>query len=125
MAECFVCGAHCLGDSAYTAGYCSYCRKEIFPDEHPLWSRRRTVEKYGLSFDDYVRMYENQSGKCKICGSEIALFMVEGGPEIANVDHDHDTGNVRGLLCRNCNHGLGNFKDSEENLLSAIKYLSK
>ena len=71
-------------------------------------------------------MYQEQTGECAICGETIALFSEKGSDvQIAFVDHDHETGEVRGLLCRGCNYGLGNFKDSEERLISAIKYLDK
>jgi hypothetical protein len=72
---------------------------------------RRT---FNLTFDDYCNMLESQGGGCAICGTwELHLA----------VDHCHTTGIVRGLLCRNCNHGIGNFKDSPERLASAIAYL--
>jgi hypothetical protein len=58
-------------------------------------------------------MFDEQGGLCAICR--------EG--KAAHVDHDHATGVVRGLLCFNCNGGLGNFKDQPERLHAAIGYL--
>ena len=59
-------------------------------------------------------MYETQDGKCLVCG---------GWDERLNVDHDHKTDTVRGLLCQRCNVGLGWFEDDPERLNRAIKYL--
>jgi transposase-like protein len=79
------------------------------------WAR---FKKYGLVKSDYNRMLEMQSFKCKICGKEHSntkLGLV--------VDHDHVTGEVRGLLCDGCNRGLGFFGDSERALELAAVYL--
>lgn len=76
---------------------------------------------YGITFEDYEQMFDNQKGCCKICNSRISnsrtgrLF----------VDHCHKTGTVRGLLCSSCNHGLGLFKDSPTLLKKAIAYLEE
>jgi hypothetical protein len=70
--------------------------------------------KYNMIEDDYVKMVENQESKCKICNKF---------SEKLNIDHCHDTGKVRGLLCWDCNTALGKFKDNINNLLNAIKYL--
>lgn len=70
--------------------------------------------KYGLTEKDYEAIKELQGGKCLICG--------RGGRLV--VDHDHESGEVRGLLCSNCNTGLGMFKDSVQSLQNAILYLS-
>lgn len=69
-------------------------------------------------------MLREQNYKCAICGQEISLF---GSSQklIAHVDHDHKTGKVRGLLCKECNTGLGKFRDNIEYLLSAVSYLKK
>lgn len=87
-------------------------------------SRKNAFKKYGLDETDFDRMFDEQGGKCKICGTEI--LKVGSSSEIvkiACIDHCHETGKVRGLLCRPCNTGLGNFKDNTSYLLGAIKYL--
>lgn len=70
--------------------------------------------RYGITFDQWTEMLIAQSGRCAICLDP----MVD-----PHVDHDHSTGSVRGLLCTNCNTGLGKFKDSPDRLASAIQYL--
>jgi len=77
---------------------------------------RQYKVRYGISIEDYNRMLEEQSGKCKICSSE------KGGNknQCFAVDHCHTTGRVRGLLCIKCNARLGWF---ELNLKEVINYL--
>lgn len=77
--------------------------------------------KYGLSLAQYSSMLSAQSGVCKICGAPPEDCKPHGR---LNVDHDHDTGKVRGLLCNRCNVALGGFRDSPALLLSAVKYLT-
>ena len=74
---------------------------------------------YGITFDDYEKMFDAQGGCCKICKSRISSSRTTR----LFVDHCHDTGNVRGLLCSSCNHGLGLFKDRQTLLKRAITYL--
>ena len=69
--------------------------------------------RYGISVEDFAQMLAAQGGVCAICGVQ--------NPE--HVDHDHVFGNVRGILCFNCNGGLGQFKDSPDLLHNAIGYL--
>ena len=79
-------------------------------------SRSATKRKYlyGISQEEYNRMYDEQHGLCAICGV---------GPA-EHLDHDHVTTENRGLLCGNCNRGLGLFKDNPSFLLAAVVYLS-
>lgn len=72
---------------------------------------------YGMSVEEFSSMVQAQNNKCAICGEVFT--------DIPHVDHSHATGDVRGLLCRSCNVGLGNFKDSLPALNNAIKYLQK
>jgi hypothetical protein len=70
---------------------------------------------YGLTIEQYNQMFVDQQGLCAICGVNIKLV----------VDHCHDTQEVRGLVCSNCNSGLGFFKDNVDVLVSAINYLKR
>lgn len=63
-------------------------------------------------------MLLEQSFECKICKRDIFI-----DSDHLAVDHDHDTGGIRGILCQPCNMALGLFKDDEEILASAIEYL--
>lgn len=73
--------------------------------------------KYGIAPDEYEKLVASHGGKCGICGMEEVI-----GRALA-IDHDHKSGKVRGLLCSNCNNGLGRFKDDIALLAKAIKYL--
>jgi len=77
--------------------------------------------KYGITLDEFFVLYIEQCGLCKICGTEIGLTSADGN--VAHIDHNHDTGKVRGLLCMSCNQGLGLFKDNPVFLDRAIEYL--
>ena len=72
---------------------------------------------YGLTLEDYARMWVFQGGRCKICGQEPAKY------GDLHVDHDHRTGKVRGLLCRTCNWMLGSARDKPDTLIAGAKYL--
>lgn len=72
---------------------------------------------YGITLEDYNFLLEKQNEKCKICNNECPT-----GKSLA-VDHNHETGKVRGLLCKNCNIGLGMFFDNLDFLESAVLYL--
>jgi hypothetical protein len=75
----------------------------------------RLMIRYGITSDDYAKMFVKQNGVCAICGKKPDLKL--------HVDHCHKTKKVRGLLCGNCNRGLGLFKDEVESLEKAIQYL--
>ena len=75
--------------------------------------------QFGIKLDDYNKMLEKQNSKCAICTKDITEFKTR-----FHVDHCHKTGNIRALLCVNCNHGLGAFMDNEELLTKAKDYLN-
>lgn len=73
-------------------------------------------------------LYIEQGGRCAICGtyfSEDGCLINETVPSAAKLDHDHNSGELRGVLCNNCNRGLGLFKDDPILLQTAISYLNR
>lgn len=89
--------------------------------EHPgCRSRQHRSARYGLTPADLDRMHAEQGGLCAICG-----YPPDGKASMAilHVDHDHNTGKVRALLCQKCNKGLGTFRDNPAILQKAAWYL--
>jgi len=77
---------------------------------------------YGITHEDYERMLEEQGGGCAICGSTTSRRKGRGH---LSIDHCHQTGKVRGVLCDPCNNGLGRFGDDPELLRGALEYLER
>jgi len=90
------------------------------------------MRNYGLSMTDYAQMFARQGGVCAIC-QKPETAKVPGRKKDGNedrvrdlsVDHDHETGAVRELLCNNCNHVLGSVQDDPHILRRAVEYLEK
>jgi ribosomal protein L37E len=80
-------------------------------------------KRFGITGQDYDNMFEVQKGVCAICGQPEVAKDKDGGPRMMAVDHCHETGKVRGLLCTGCNTALGGFKDSAQLLEAAKNYL--
>lgn len=112
---------------------CKVCNRQAvrrWEQRHPGIHRRRywanrdaererhIKAKYGMSFKDYERLAEAQGRKCAICASP------EPSGRLLNIDHDHQTGKVRGLLCASCNRGIGLLGDSSERVAAAARYLA-
>lgn len=93
--------------------------------------RNRTAKKngrlrleFGITLEDYNRILEKQGGGCAICGATRTGVKEPGKAEHSlYVDHNHETGEVRGILCSRCNFGLGQFQDNPELLMKAVDYL--
>jgi hypothetical protein len=71
---------------------------------------------YGLTIEEFNKMYEDQGGSCAICQRTDRPLVV---------DHDHKTGKKRALLCNGCNHGLGRFADDPALLRKAADYVEE
>lgn len=84
--------------------------------------RDRLKERWGITPEQYAEMVSSQGGGCAICGGKNAF--VNSKRDLC-VDHDHATGNIRGLLCHSCNIGLGQFREKPALLEKAIAYLKK
>ena len=79
---------------------------------------RNRLKRYGMTQEEYNSTFESQNGRCAICQTII-------DNDTCKIDHNHDTGKVRGILCASCNTGVGLFKDSAEILGCSIEYLKK
>ena len=75
----------------------------------------RRLKDYGLTPEKYAELFARQQGLCAICKRA----------SVQAVDHNHSTGEVRGLLCHRCNHAIGLFEERLESFASAIQYLTK
>lgn len=90
-------------------------------ENHRKASWKHQIKKnYGLTPDAYYEMLESQEGCCKICNTHIDNI----NKHVLYVDHCHNTGKVRGLLCQQCNSGLGMFRDRQDLLDKAKEYLN-
>ncbi|WP_307870801.1 endonuclease VII domain-containing protein [Micromonospora sp. C51] len=97
--------------------YCKPChntrtnetKQRLYGGNREYHLRRR----YGIGQQEFDELLAEQGGVCAVCGD----------PDPEHVDHDHRTGWVRGILCFNCNGGLGQFRDSPTRLARAITYL--
>jgi hypothetical protein len=79
-------------------------------------------KSYGMTIDEYESLHDQQNGKCAICG-EYETMQIRGITMSLAVDHCHNTGKVRGLLCHHCNKGIGSLNDSVALLRKAADYL--
>lgn len=102
---------------AYMAEYMS--KPEV---QEATW-RRNLWKNYKMTDAEFNELWSVQSGQCAICSVE--LLPRGRQPNAVAVDHNHDTGAVRGLLCQACNRGIGLFYDSPSILQSAVKYLEE
>lgn len=99
-----------IGREKQRSRYCSKKRSET------------TVKMYGITIHEYEKILEKQGGVCGICGSSDSKTKGVGR---FCIDHDHQTGKIRGLLCSSCNRGIGLLGDSIDNLKNAIEYLRR
>jgi len=93
---------------------------------HPIESLRHKrkyslLKHYGITLQEADQLLKEQGGVCAICGDELR----DSRGYSPHIDHDHVTGKIRGILCFNCNSGLGQFKDDPRLLQAALRYLTR
>ena len=112
---------------------CRDCRKAEYSewrsskssDEIKEINKRSNLKKtFGITLEEYNEMLDRQKGTCAIC-LQAETTVRQGEVQALSVDHCHQTGKIRGLLCNSCNRALGKFKDSAENLIRAANYLKE
>lgn len=107
------CGKECADDAAKKQ------RSTAATKYHDKFGGHRGFhlkQRYGISIEQHDEMVKRQRSRCAICGRKCAKL---------HVDHDHETGRVRALLCRSCNTGLGKLGDSPERLREAAAYVER
>lgn len=121
VGPCRICGDPIPASRTARAIYCSEaCSRRAATAVKAKWSpgyNRRYL--YGITPEQYAARLEEQGNRCAICRTDSP-----GAGKSWHVDHDHETNRIRGLLCNNCNHGLGKFKDDPARLQAAITYLA-
>ena len=100
--------------------YVSRWRSENPERSQEIEEKATLKKRYGVTPEDYDRMLEERGGCCEICGRSGANCK-----RSLCIDHDHLTGNLRGLLCAKCNLGIGYFSDNTTLLENAKVYLTK
>jgi hypothetical protein len=114
MARCKTCKAKAVRE--YRAANPDLDKKRYWADRDGE-RERHLIRKYGITLADYADMLESQGGKCAICGRPAPA------DRTLDVDHDHKTNEVRGLLCTSCNRMLGHSGDSADRLEAGAAYL--
>lgn len=103
----------CFGKASYE----SRKKRPHHRAKQSMENRIRAWKALGMTPEWYGELLQTQNGVCAICGEP------ESERQHLSVDHDHETNEVRGLLCNQCNTALGKFKDDPNRLRAAIKYL--
>ena len=102
---------------------CKNCKdilRKTYGKVNPVIKRKAKLKmKFGITLEQYDRMFEKQNGVCKICGKYDMT-----GRRLA-VDHDHNTGKIRALLCANCNMLLGRIESTPILFKKVLEYLKK
>ena len=99
------------------SSWCKPCMNEYSKARYAAGKNEKyRYRKYGLTLEDYESLVLGQQGFCACCGEMPDKMLV--------VDHCHETGEIRGLLCHKCNTGIGQLGDNIEGLRKALKYLS-
>lgn len=101
---------------------CENARQRAYNKANPkqIWKRNK-MKRYSISYEDYLTLLALQEGGCAICGSTDP----GRGHDHLYVDHNHNTNNIRDLLCHSCNIGIGHFRDDPSLLNKAKRYLEK
>lgn len=96
---------------------CYNCRRKDKFDRGEYKRNRNLLTRYGITTEEFNQLLESQDDACAICEKkEVSRFVV---------DHCHDKGHIRGILCCNCNKALGKFGDTIEGVTKVLRYLEK
>lgn len=94
--------------------------KAANPEKRDLWQQRANLARYGITPEEKQAIFDRQGGLCPICSAALTT-----GRTGMQLDHDHASGAVRGLLCHLCNMMLGDFQEDPARLQAAVSYLNR
>ena len=117
MKQCRSCGVEKLLSEYYTSPS-GTTETECYECLSARNREKKYRARYGITVQDYDDLYESQQGCCAICSAHQSTLQKR-----LAVDHNHDTGEIRGLLCFDCNSGIGKLNDDYFRLLKAAEYL--
>ena len=109
--------------------YCKECfrkRQASYREKPVAFAKAKAryyLTNYGITAQEYDQMHSNQQGLCAICKKPETGLHQSAKPKALSVDHNHQTGRVRGLLCVKCNQGIGLLQDDASVIASALDYL--
>jgi len=139
--QCHRCGESKPADEFYphastARGYQYWCKnccaqgrreRARIPQDPNLTRKYALKTAYRITPEEYDTMYKRQEGRCAICGDRKSSWQpgmgVKGRQLFLVVDHDHQTGRIRGLLCTRCNIGIGQFREDPAIMNAAIQYV--
>lgn len=106
---------------------CDAARKREDRKNKPTYQKDLFLQRvYGITLEDYNIMLVAQNGVCKACGCpETVLDVRTQTLRSLAVDHDHETGKIRGLLCQGCNQALGSLRENLEKAKSLVRYIEE
>lgn len=103
--------------------YRSRCQRVYRNLRQEFYRSNHLKKKFGMTLADYEQMFNAQNGRCAIC-QKIETLAIRGKTLSLSVDHCHSSGQIRALLCSQCNQGLGCFKDDPRLLRRAALYVA-
>lgn len=113
-----------LDGRSYVCKQCHNERSRLYSKSHENERESYRIEyHYGINTDELFDMLLSQDGKCATCQCSITLERKHTNR--AHIDHDHRTGKVRELLCKECNKALGLIKEDKDTLMNMIAYIDK
>jgi hypothetical protein len=127
---CPKCGEEkAIDDFYFQRRTCKPCVREHqqrFRDADPDYNRNRNLQRrYGIDVEEYRNLIADHNFACGICKVEIPETIAYKGKRSGVVDHNHETGDIRGILCQKCNLVLGHARENTDILYRAIVYLSE
>jgi len=132
ISPCTICKLHLpkskFTDSQFESRYsrCKDCQLNENNRVYEIRKKENLKRKFGLTVDDYNNKLKEQNYVCEICKNpETVVHFRSLRPMRLSVDHNHNNGKIRGLLCLSCNQLIGHAKESKSRLQESINYLDK